>query len=145
MACNNSYGPVLSDSECASMESSYPRCAQLIQNCYDNQNVWSCVPASLYCNNAMIGPYQRTGQNVYDVREKCEDAGNLCYPILGSIQKYLNRKEVMDALGAEVSSYESCNTNINRKSPIQLDVIDILVSYLLETGSNLIISKFQRY
>src|SRR5208282_306124 len=114
-------------------------------SCYDNQNVWSCVPASLYCNNAMIGPYQRTGQNVYDVREKCEDAGNLCYPILGSIQKYLNRKEVMDALGAEVSSYESCNTNINRKSPIQLDVIDSLVSYLLETGSNLIISKFQRY
>ena len=62
MACNNSYGPVLSDSECASMEASYPRCAQLIQSCYDNQyhprwysilttrNVWSCVPASLYCN-----------------------------------------------------------------------------------------------
>jgi cathepsin A (carboxypeptidase C) len=37
MACNNSYGPVLSDSECASMEAAYPRCAQLIQSCYDNQ------------------------------------------------------------------------------------------------------------
>ena len=37
MACNNSYGPVLSDSECAAMESAYPRCAQLIQSCYDNQ------------------------------------------------------------------------------------------------------------
>jgi hypothetical protein len=48
------------------------------------------------------------------------------YPILGSIQKYLNRKDVMvvshlsnlirqDALGAEVSNYESCNMDINRK------------------------------
>ena len=37
MACNNSYGPVLSDNECASMEAAYPRCAQLIQSCYDNQ------------------------------------------------------------------------------------------------------------
>jgi len=114
MACNNSYGPVLSTSECASMDAAYPRCAQLIQSCYDNENVWSCVPASLYCNNAMIGPYQRTGQNVYDVREKCEDSDNLCYPILGSIQAYLNRKDVMDAVGAEVSNYESCNFNINR-------------------------------
>jgi carboxypeptidase C (cathepsin A) len=37
MACNNSYGPVLSSSECAQMEAAYPRCAQLIQSCYDNQ------------------------------------------------------------------------------------------------------------
>jgi hypothetical protein len=37
MACNNSYGPVLSDSDCAAMDEAYPRCAQLIQSCYDNQ------------------------------------------------------------------------------------------------------------
>ena len=47
MACNNSYGPVLSDSECETMEASYPRCAQLIQSCYDNQYPTSRFTANL--------------------------------------------------------------------------------------------------
>jgi cathepsin A (carboxypeptidase C) len=40
MACNNSYGPVLSESECAAMDAAYPRCAQLIQSCYDYQYIY---------------------------------------------------------------------------------------------------------
>jgi len=36
MACNNSYAPVLTDRDCANMEAAYPRCASLIQSCYDN-------------------------------------------------------------------------------------------------------------
>jgi cathepsin A (carboxypeptidase C) len=71
------------------------------------------VPASIYCNNALIGPYQRTGQNVYDVREKCK-GGSLCYDELDWISEYLNRDSVMKALGAEVSKYDSCNFDINR-------------------------------
>ena len=65
-------------------------------------------------NNALLAPYQRTGQNVYDVRGKCEDSSNLCYSELGYISEYLNRKDVMKSLGAEVSSYDSCNFDINR-------------------------------
>ena len=61
----------------------------------------------------MIGPYQRTGQNPYDVREQCK-GGNLCYYELDWIQEYLNRKDVMEALGAEVDKYDSCNFDINR-------------------------------
>ncbi|PTB81628.1 hypothetical protein M440DRAFT_1322605 [Trichoderma longibrachiatum ATCC 18648] len=75
---------------------------------------WLCVPAAIYCNNAFIGPYQQTGYNPYDIRSKCEDSGNLCYEGLGYISEYLNKPEVMEALGAEVSSYESCNFQINR-------------------------------
>jgi cathepsin A (carboxypeptidase C) len=69
----------------------------------------------------MIGPYQRTGQNVYDIRGPCEDSSNLCYPDLGWISEYLNRRDVQEALGVEVSNYESCNFDINRNFLFQGD------------------------
>jgi cathepsin A (carboxypeptidase C) len=122
MACGEGgYPAVLSESECQSMDNALPRCLSLINNCYESGSVWSCVPASIYCNNAMIGPYQRTGQNVYDIRGKCEDSSNLCYSGLGYISDYLNQQSVMDALGVEVSSYESCNFDINRNFLFQGD------------------------
>jgi cathepsin A (carboxypeptidase C) len=84
----------------------------------------------------MIGPFQRSGQvrtsrygveilltlyqNVYDVREKCKDS-NLCYAELDWISEYLNKKEVQKELGAEVSSYDSCNFDINRNFLFQGD------------------------
>ncbi|KAF8544700.1 Alpha/Beta hydrolase protein [Trichophaea hybrida] len=115
MACGEGgYPAVLDESECNAMDQALPRCTNLIQNCYNSESVWSCVPASIYCNNAMIGPYQRSGVNVYDIRGPCKDSNNLCYSELGWISEYLNRPEVIEALGAEVSSYESCNFDINR-------------------------------
>ncbi|KAL9072006.1 MAG: hypothetical protein Q9157_005258 [Trypethelium eluteriae] len=122
MACGEgSHWPaVLSDSECQSMENAYPRCASLIQSCYDSGSVWSCVPASIYCNNAMIGPYQRTGLNPYDVRVKCGD-NPLCYEELDYISDWLNQPAVKSALGAEVDNYEGCNTDINRNFLFQGD------------------------
>jgi len=115
MACGKGgYPAVLGESECQAMKDAYPRCANLIQQCYDSESVWSCVPASLYCNNAMMGPYQRTGTNVYDIRGPCKDSSNLCYPDLGWISKFLNQRSVIEALGAEVDGYESCNFDINR-------------------------------
>jgi cathepsin A (carboxypeptidase C) len=114
MACGDGGWPaVLDESACRSMDNALPRCLSLIENCYSSESVWSCVPASIYCNNAMIGPYQRTGQNVYDVRKPC-GSNSLCYDELDWIQGFLNKKEVMKAVGAEVSNYESCNFDINR-------------------------------
>ena len=122
MACGDGGWPaVLDKSECQAMDNALPRCQSLIQKCYDSESVWSCVPASIYCNNALLGPYQRTGQNVYDVRGKCEDSGNLCYSEIGYISKYLNEEKVMKALGAEVDSYEGCNFDINRNFLFQGD------------------------
>ncbi|CAK3800973.1 Carboxypeptidase Y A [Lecanosticta acicola] len=114
MACGQGGWPaVLSESECTSMDNALPRCQSLIESCYNSESVWSCVPASIYCNNALIGPYQRTGKNPYDVREQCKN-GNLCYDELDWIQEYLNRAEVKKALGAEIDNYDSCNMDINR-------------------------------
>jgi cathepsin A (carboxypeptidase C) len=108
------WDPVLSESECQSMDNALPRCQSLINNCYQSESVWSCVPASIYCNNAMMGPYQRTGLNVYDIRGKCKDTDNLCYSEMGWIAQFLNRPEVMEALGSEVDNFDSCNMDVNR-------------------------------
>jgi len=121
MACGEGgYKAVLGEQDCQAMDNALPRCQSLIQGCYDSESVWRCVPAAIYCNNALIGPYQKTGQNPYDVRAKC-GGNSLCYDELDWIQEYLNRKEVMQALGAEVSSYESCNFDINRNFLFQGD------------------------
>jgi cathepsin A (carboxypeptidase C) len=117
------------------MDESLPRCQSLIKSCYEKDSVFYCVPASIYCNNAFIGPYQQTGQNVYDIRGKCEDSSNLCYSALGYISQYLNKPEVMEALGSEVSSYDSCNFDINRNFLFQGDWMKpfhLLVPGLLE-------------
>lgn len=122
MACGEGgYPAVLDEASCRAMGNALPRCQSLIENCYNSENVWSCVPASIYCNNAMMGPYQRTGQNVYDIRGKCEDTSNLCYSELGWISDYLNQEHVQKALGAEVSKYDSCNFDINRNFLFQGD------------------------
>ena len=121
MACGEGgYERVVDEQTCDAMDNALPRCLSLIQNCYDSESVWSCVPASVYCNNAILGPYQRTGQNPYDVREPCKD-GNLCYTELNYISQWLNQKSVRKALGAEVDSYESCNFDINRNFLFQGD------------------------
>ena len=115
MACGEGGSPaVVDESACQGMENALPRCQSLIKGCYDSESVWSCVPAAIYCNNAIIGPYQRTGQNPYDVRIKCEDGGSLCYTQLGWISAWLNKPEVMEALGAEIDNYEGCNFDVNR-------------------------------
>ncbi|KLJ11698.1 hypothetical protein EMPG_13120 [Blastomyces silverae] len=114
MACGEGgYPAVLDQASCQSMDNALPRCLSMIESCYSSESPWTCVPASIYCNNAIIGPYQRTGRNPYDVRTDCE-GGNLCYTQLEDISKYLNQPEVIKALGAEVSTYDSCNMDINR-------------------------------
>ena len=114
MACGKGGWPaVVDESQCQAMDNALPRCQSLIQGCYDSDSVWSCVPAAIYCNNAIMGPYQRTGQNPYDVRIPCED-GNLCYTQLNWIDQWLNKPEVMEAVGAEVDSYAGCNFDVNR-------------------------------
>ncbi|KAI9849354.1 MAG: hypothetical protein M1838_000189 [Thelocarpon superellum] len=122
MGCGDGGWPaVLDEGECQAMDNALPRCLNLIETCYNSESVWSCVPASIYCNNALLGPYQRTGQNVYDVRGKCEDSSNLCYKELGYITKWLNQKEVQTELGVEVDNYDSCNFDINRNFLFQGD------------------------
>ncbi|CAF9938885.1 MAG: hypothetical protein HETSPECPRED_001408 [Heterodermia speciosa] len=122
MACGDGGWPaVLSPSECQSMDNALPRCKSLIESCYSTESRWLCLFASTICNSGLIGPYQSSGQNPYDVRKECADGGSLCYVQLGWITKWLNRPEVLKALGAEVDSYDSCNFDVNRSFLLQGD------------------------
>lgn len=134
MACGEGGEPsVLEPEECDGMLNLLPRCLSLIESCYESGSVWSCVPATIYCNNGQMGPYQKTGRNVYDIRTMCEGS-SLCYSQLEYIDQYLNLPEVKKALGAEVDEYQSCNFDINRNfmfagdwmKPYQKNVIDLL-------------------
>ena len=121
MACGDGgYPAVVEESTCRSMDNALSRCQSLISSCYGSGSAWSCVPAALYCNNAFILPFQRTGRNVYDVRVDCE-GDNLCYKEIEWITKWLNKDEVKSALGVEVSTYDSCNFDVNRDFMLQGD------------------------
>ncbi|RKP39608.1 Alpha/Beta hydrolase protein [Dimargaris cristalligena] len=141
MACDSSYGSVLSESACRRMENAYPACAEKIEKCYRYENALSCVPASFTCNRGIIGPYQESGLNPYDVREPCE-SGGLCYPIIGAIEKYLNRPEVKAELGADVEKYQGCNMNVNMGFNLAGDWMKPYMRYLpelLESGIRILV------
>lgn len=114
MACGKGGAPpVLDDDQCQGMYNAQPRCDRLIQACYSSQSAWICTPAAIYCNNVMIGPYQQTGKNVYDIRTPCGKS-SLCYDDLDFVDKYLNQDFVKQAVGAKVDTYTGCNFDVNR-------------------------------
>ncbi|KAJ2157796.1 hypothetical protein GGF46_004240, partial [Coemansia sp. RSA 552] len=107
MACNSTYPPVLSQSQCDEMDGIYPTCARLIDACYRWQNSIACYPAEMYCNKMLI-KYQQSGANPYDVRVPCE-GGGLCYPIMKDIEAYLNTPAIQKELGSDVDEFEACS------------------------------------
>ena len=114
MACHSSYDPILEQSVCDEMTSKVPTCEQLINACYNYDSKFTCVPASIYCNNALIGPVQQSGVNVYDVRTKCEPNNPLCYGIIRDIEAYMNNPDVQRSIGVD-RKFTGCNMDINLK------------------------------
>ncbi|CDS13932.1 hypothetical protein LRAMOSA06105 [Lichtheimia ramosa] len=113
-ACGNSYGPVLEQEVCDKMDDKYPACAKLIEKCYAAQDLLACMPAVIKCNNDLIGPYEESGKNPYDVRKDCVN-DKLCYDIVEGMETYLNRPDVMSAIGAQVQKYENCNDGLGTR------------------------------
>lgn len=61
-ACNGPYA-VYDDPEgpqCSALKSKVPTCQRLIQQCYNFNSRWTCVPAQAYCYSQLFGPLQRT-------------------------------------------------------------------------------------
>lgn len=67
----------------------------------------------MYCNNAMMNPFQQTGKNVYDVRAMCGKS-SLCYDDMAFVDQYLNQNQVKQAVGANIQTYTGCNFDVNR-------------------------------
>ena len=141
MACDTKYGPVLTEQECDDMRSKFGTCKPLIEACYNFKSAFTCVPGSIYCNNAMFGAFQKTGKNVYDVRKDCDPSNPLCYGILTDIETWLNNPEVQEELGVDLA-YQGCNFDINRNFLLKGDWMLPYVNYippLLDAGLPILI------
>ncbi|CAI6045224.1 unnamed protein product [Clonostachys chloroleuca] len=106
MGCGEGgYDAVLSDQACQAMESNLPQCQESIQKCYDGGSSAACRNAFSLCNGLFISPYSSTGADLYDVRPN--------QPELDSgINEWLNKPEVIEALGVEVDSFEQCDDTV---------------------------------
>ncbi|ANB11373.1 carboxypeptidase C PRC1 [Sugiyamaella lignohabitans] len=136
MACGKGgYPPVITPEQCTDLHNKWPRCEALLKICYANPSALACVPSELYCNSLM-GPFQETGLNVYDIREQCGDNA-LCYEELDWIDQYMNLPEVKEAIGSEVEQFVSCDNTVgfqfmadgDGSKPFHQDV-----AFLLEAG-----------
>ncbi|KAI9205610.1 Alpha/Beta hydrolase protein [Polychytrium aggregatum] len=114
MAEDEKYGPILDADVIQDMRNKFPTCRTLINSCYKYQTPFTCVPGAIYCNNAMINPFQQTGLNIYDIRKKCDSSNPLCYSILTDIESFLNQPQVQQTLGVD-HEYKGCNMDINMK------------------------------
>jgi cathepsin A (carboxypeptidase C) len=104
-------GPgVVSDTVYQQMQEQVQPCIDKIAKCKDNTTYEACVEAQGSCNQAMIGPYQQTGMNVYDQRIKCETPP-LCYDFSG-VTTWLNSPDVQAQLGVN-KKWASCDFAIN--------------------------------
>ncbi|KAJ1344930.1 hypothetical protein BSLG_000445 [Batrachochytrium salamandrivorans] len=129
MACDTKYGPILDEQTCATMRSKYPTCKSLISACYNWKSPFTCVPGSLYCNSALIQPFQTSGKNIYDIRKDCDSSNPLCYSILNDIESWLNLPEIQEELGVDVV-YQGCNREINMNFLMAGDWMQPYVEYI---------------
>jgi cathepsin A (carboxypeptidase C) len=140
MACDNSYGAVLNRTSCEAMEAHIPACERFIKNCYKKQTPQACVYAQIKCTESQFGPYESAGRSPYDIRKPC--VGDFCYAEMDLVPAYLNRSEVMQALGAEVKSFANSNEQVKQNFVLSGDwmlPIVRVVPGLLEDGIKILI------
>lgn len=92
---SNDHEPAVSNTTYKIMKAATPSCVKSIAAC-QNSSV-ACVLATDVCNAALLLPYQFTGMNPYDMREKCK-VPPLCYNF-SNVAAYLARADVRQTLG----------------------------------------------
>ena len=74
------------------------------------------------------------------VSEPCSDPENLCFPLVGKVMKYLNRKDIQRELGvnsSKVPYFEACSEKVGKafsKKGDELTSTTSEVIYLLDKG-----------
>lgn len=89
----------------------YP-CVALIEQCQKSGFQPACVGAVEACNLGLMGPYQASGLNPYDMRLKCQ-VPPLCNDYK-NLEKYLNNETVKSMLHIPVEKkWQTCNQEVN--------------------------------
>jgi cathepsin A (carboxypeptidase C) len=100
--------PVISLETYESMNAAWPQCQSMIAACQSDTN--ACPDAQSYCNQVMLGPYEQTGRNVYDITKPCEVPG-LCYDFSPETT-WLNNATVQSTIGVN-KEWATCNFEVN--------------------------------
>jgi len=103
MTCTpSSVPPVLGISSCVRMKKALPRCRNWLQNsCLDQYDDMNCLAASTFCQTELAEPYYATGLNYYDISRPCGDPDSLCYPVIRTISRFLDRSDIRATLGVD--------------------------------------------
>jgi len=102
----NDHKPAVSKVTHGLMELATAPCVAAIDAC--QKVAASCVLATEICNAGLLMPYQLSGMNPYDMREKCQ-VPPLCYDF-SNVGTYLKRPEVLSALGVDPKhKWSDCN------------------------------------
>ncbi|KAI8083184.1 prepro-carboxypeptidase Z [Halteromyces radiatus] len=114
MACDSSYGSVLSDSDCQKMNASLPQCVKLAQQCYDSGSLDDCANADDFCGTNVEGVYDNSGKSYYDVRTSDS--------LPSTYIKFLNSASTRSTIGA-TRSYQECSNSAGAKFGSTVDDI----------------------
>jgi cathepsin A (carboxypeptidase C) len=151
MAFKNSHNvQVIDEDEYNNMKKASGTCTALIKKCngINKENpgpmeIFYCQSAVAVCNAVFMIPYEMTGLNPYDIREKCQHPP-LCYDF-SNIEKFLNADSTKRALhiSHESHKWESCNMGVHSNfmidwmkdmSPKVADVLNDGIRVLVYAG-----------
>lgn len=108
MAYHNTYGvTAVSHMTYVAMKMAAEVCVAMIKACQNMKS--ACLAAESFCNAALLLPYQQSGLNVYDIREKCEHPP-MCYDF-SNVEKFLRMDEVLRKLNVDPHGpkWTACN------------------------------------
>jgi len=108
--------PVLDISSCVRMKKALPRCKKWLKDaCIDMYDEMNCGAASDFCSNELSNPYIATGLNYYDITRPCGDPASLCYPVITTISRFLDRPDIREKLGVDLhvpKPFSACSDTV---------------------------------
>ncbi|KAJ3556505.1 hypothetical protein NM688_g1992 [Phlebia brevispora] len=154
MQCTpKSVPPIMDIGTCVAIKRGLARCDRWMrESCADTFDAISCGAANMFCTELIMGPFDLTGYNPYDISKTCDGAldDTLCYPITKNISSYLDQPYVRKVIGVDPAvsgNFSRCsdrvahgfNTNMDSLFPTQYYIAALLergVRTLLYVGAN---------
>ncbi|CAO3591130.1 unnamed protein product [Absidia cylindrospora] len=133
MACNSSYGSLVSEGTCRRMRANLPQCLQRIRKCYSTDLDRDCSVADSYCNRHVVSLFDQSKRSYYDVRTISSPPP--------TYKDFLNRNTTKEKIGA-IGTYHECSDKVFDRFFLTGDGIrntDTQVAGLLDNGIKVLI------
>ncbi|KAJ7708631.1 serine carboxypeptidase [Mycena metata] len=142
-ACDGPFAVLSPDSpQCRTLRVQGPICERMIKACHALGTRAVCAPATFYCWS-LWNPLTAAKRNFHDVRLFC-DSNPDCYKEDHWIEEYMNRPQVIEALGVDPNApyFVACNTDLLVEFMTQGDGMQdtkSLVTELVDEGIRLLV------